>query len=254
LSGDRSAATVAGRPIRLSDVERRASRLRNDPAVRRLGPADDAADDWITRWAVRHLVGEAVLDYEIRGATEPAPADRPEEAVRRLIRRVTAHVAISEQEVRAYYERNAELYRCSERRRVHYVAVERRRDAVGAARRLMAGGVGITGVEGYSEMELRRGEYVGDFEAAVFAARIGEVVGPIRTEHGWLVARVDEIAPEATVPYEVARPAIAHELLELASVRAFDDWLERRRLELARIVPAFEHPAHPVHGYPRHRH
>jgi parvulin-like peptidyl-prolyl isomerase len=103
-------------------------------------------------------------------------------------------------------------------------------------------------------MELRRGDYVGDFEAAVFAARIGDVVGSARTEHGWLVARVDEIAAESTMPYAVARSAIADELLEVARARAFDEWLESRRHELSRVAPDYEHPGHPRHGQMRHRH
>jgi hypothetical protein len=69
-----------------------------------------------------------------------------------------------------------------------------------------------------------------------------------------MVARVDEIASASTVPYSDARSAIAEELLEVARARAFDDWLELRRHELARVAPQLGHPADPVHGQPRHRH
>jgi hypothetical protein len=252
LSGDRSAARVAGRPIRLSDVEERASRLRNEPTAWHLGPARGAADDWVVRWAVRQLVGEAVMNHVIRG--EPGLIGGPEDAIRRLVHRVTGPIRISEQDVRRYYERNADLYRIPERRRVSYIALGDRRDAVRAGRRLIAHGAQASSADRCAEMELQRGAYVGALEAAVFAARIGDLVGPLRTEHGWLVARVDAITPAAAVPYEVARPAIAHQLLEVARTRAFDDWLELRRLELARIAPDYEHPAHPLHGQPRHRH
>jgi hypothetical protein len=238
----------------VSAVEERAWNLRYGPDGRHLGPARGAADDWISRWAVRQLVGEAVMDHEIRDAAEPGPIDRPEDAIRSLVGRVTDAVAISEEEVRAYYARNVDRYRFPERRRVRYIALPNRTDAVRAGRRLMAGGTATSGADGYDDMELQRGDYAGAFEAAVFAARIGDLVGPVRTEHGWLVARLDQITAATTVSFEVARPAITHELLEVARARAFDDWLEQRRLELGLIAPEYEHPAHPLHGQPRHRH
>jgi parvulin-like peptidyl-prolyl isomerase len=79
-------------------------------------------------------------------------------------------------------------------------------------------------------------------------------VGPIPTEHGWQVVRVDAIVPERSAPFEEVSEAIATELLAAARARAFSEWLEQRRQALAVIEPAYEHPSHPVHGMPRHRH
>jgi hypothetical protein len=255
LSDDRIAATVGGRPIRLSDVEARASILRARPALRHLGPAGSGVDDWILRWAVQQLVGEAVLDCEIRDATTSAGTHGLDAAIQRLVRRVTEPIRISEHEVRSHYERNLDRYRSPERRRVSYVALTNKPDAVRARRRLIASRTErSTRADRNDVMDLRRGDYAGEFEAAVFAARSGDVVGPTRTEHGWLVARVDEITAESTVPYAVARSAIAAELLEIARARAFDDWLDVRRRELGRVAPDYEHPGHPLHGQLWHRH
>jgi hypothetical protein len=191
----------------------------------------------------------------MRWAAEPGATDPADAAIRRLVRRITEPIRISDQDVRTYYERNLDRYRSPERRQVSCAALANRQDAVRARLRLIAGGTEPSrGADREGVMELRRGDYVGDFEAAVFDARIGEVVGPIRTEHGWLVARVDEIVDEATVPFEDAAAGIADELLEVARARAFDEWLEHRRLELGRVAPEFEHPAHPLNGQPRHRH
>lgn len=212
-------------------------------------------EDWILRWAVQQLIGEAVLDHEIGEATESAGTDRVDAAIQRLVDRVTEPVRISEQEVRSYYERNLDRYRSPERRRVRYVALTNRPDAARARRRLSADRTEPSGdADRQGVMDLQRGDYVGDFEAAVFAARVGDVVGPARTEHGWLVARVEEVMAESTVPFAVAGSAIADELLEVARARAFDEWLESRRHELVRVAPEYEHPGHPVHGQPRHRH
>jgi [acyl-carrier-protein] S-malonyltransferase len=79
-------------------------------------------------------------------------------------------------------------------------------------------------------------------------------VGPIQTEHGWHVARVEVVVEESYVPYAEARPAIEAELLTAARASAFAVWLEQRRADLVTIEPEFEHPAHPFHGLPSHRH
>ena len=56
------------------------------------------------------------------------------------------------------------------------------------------------------------------------------------------------------VPFEKARSAIEDDLLFAARARAFDEWLDRRRAALAVFEPGFEHPGHPIHGVPSHRH
>jgi PPIC-type PPIASE domain len=252
VSRDRSAAEVAGRAILVSDVEERASLLRRGPAARHVGPS--AADDWIHRWAVQQLIGEAVLDHELRVPPGSPDPDDPAGAIRRLVARVTEPVRIPEAVVRSFYERNLDRYRSPERRRVTYASFADGRAAARARRRLAAGAEPMRDGDRWSSMKLSRGDYVGPFEAAVFAAHVGDVVGPMPVDHGWLVARVDEIAEASTTPYATVRSAIADELLDVARARAFDEWMERRRSELSRVTPAYEHPAHPVHGQPRHRH
>jgi parvulin-like peptidyl-prolyl isomerase len=103
-------------------------------------------------------------------------------------------------------------------------------------------------------MDVRRGEFAGPLEEAIFAAREGQVLGPIRSELGWHVARLDSVTPAGVVTYVDARPAIEAELLAAARLTAFGQWLDRRRDALAVIEPAFAHPADPAHGFPSHRH
>ena len=102
--------------------------------------------------------------------------------------------------------------------------------------------------------DVHRGEFTGPFEDAVFGAEIGAIVGPIQTEHGWHVARVEAAANDAYLPLAEVRPGIEAELVAAARTQVFAAWLERRRSALTVIEPEFEHPAHPIHGVPSHRH
>jgi [acyl-carrier-protein] S-malonyltransferase len=216
----------------------------------------------LERWVVQELVAEAVLAHEIRahgiamdtrsGAQPDSPGGPagaiPPAAVERLVELVTAQVTVADDDLRGYYERNQDLYRLPETRRISLSVLSDENLAMEAAGRLADGGD-----EG-TDLDVRRGELVGPLEDAIFGARTGAVIGPILTESGWHVARLKGTIRASVVTYEEARPSIEAELLIAARRRAFDEWLERRRKALARIEPDFEHPAHPMHGLPSHRH
>jgi [acyl-carrier-protein] S-malonyltransferase len=242
-------ATVAGRPISVSELDARLDTIRRGPRGRHVPP--EGGDAWLRfrRWVVQELVTEAVIAHEASATSLADGVGEPGAETGRLFELVTAGVTVPEQQVREYHQRNADLFRRSEARRIHVLVVPDERVARGAA------SSGQAGLDAAAQaLELHRGEYAGPLEDAVFAAAAGEVVGPIQTDHGWQVVRVDAIVPEGSVPYEEASEAIATELLAAARARAFSEWLEQRRQALAVIEPAYEHPSHPVHGMPRHRH
>jgi hypothetical protein len=286
-------ASVAGRPIPLSRLEERVAELRRGPRRRHLPPDRGAEAITLRRWLLQDLVTDEVLAYEARAAgladdaSAAGPADdarsggsagesnehpnadrRPTlaTAVRDgLIALVTADVSVPEAEVRAYYERNLDLYRHSEARRIRHVLVADEAEARAVRARVDGGGdiaelavrvsrdVGTRDRGGDLGM-VRRGELSGELEEAVFAAAAGDVIGPVHSEHGWHVARVEAAMPETVTPFAEVRHAIEAELLEEARGRVFGEWLAQRRAELAVIDPAYEHPGHPVHGTIRHRH
>jgi [acyl-carrier-protein] S-malonyltransferase len=185
---------------------------------------------------VQELVTEEVLAHEARLAGVPDRVD--------LVERVTAGVSVSEADMRAYYERNGDLYRRPEVRGIRHLLLADEATAREAVDRIGAG----------SRLEVRRGELTGPLEDAIFGAAPGSIVGPIRTEHGWHVARVEDISAPSVVPYAEARSAIEAELLTAARSRAFDAWLESRRAALAVVEREFAHPGDPIHGMPSHRH
>jgi [acyl-carrier-protein] S-malonyltransferase len=163
-------ATVADHVISTEHVDERLADMRRGPRARHIPPDGVGGSETLRRWVVQELVTEAVVAHEARVA---GVAD-----VASLVARVTRDVTIPEGEVRAYYDRNQDLY----------------------------------------ERSRTRG------------------------------------APAFVVPFDEVRGAIEGDLLVAARARAFDEWLERRRAALVVIEPGFEHPGHPIHGVPSHRH
>lgn len=270
-------ATVGGRPVSIERLEERVAEVRRGPRGRHLPPGGGAESIRLRRWIVQELVTEDVLVHEARvaGILDPdarvgqdAPDETPEKlstaAVAMLVDRVTASISVPEGDVRAYYERNRDRYRRREARRIRHIVLADEPSAsqmvrqLAAARESRLAAARSTGPVSRAHVaepvEIHRGEYAGPFEEAIFSAEIGAIVGPIRTEHGWHVARVEAVVEESYVPYAEARPAIEAELRTAARASAFAAWLEVRRAELVTIEPEFEHPAHPLHGLPSHRH
>jgi [acyl-carrier-protein] S-malonyltransferase len=180
-------ATVADHEISAEHVDERLAAMRRGPRARHIPPDGVGGSETVRRWVVQELVMEAVVAHEARAAGIADVLERGRLSptdVASLVARVTADVTVPEGDVRAYYDRNQDLY---ERSGTH-----------GAP-------------------------------------------GTLR-------------APAFVVPFEEVRGAIEEDLLVAARARVFDEWLERRRVALAVIEPGFEHPGHPIHGVPSHRH
>ena len=236
-------ATVAGRPIDLAALEQRMADVRRGPRGRHLPPESAGPEATrLGRWLVQELVTEAVLEHEVVAA---GLSGLSAQALVDLVERVTGDVSVPAADLRAFYDRNPDLYAHPEVRLVRHALVARRDAAEEIARHGVADG---------EELEVRRGELAGELEEALFGARVGDIVGHIRTEHGWHVARVEAITPASMTAFEAVRAAIAEELLAAARARAFGEWLETRCNALAVIEPAYAHPGDPVHGLPSHRH
>ena len=147
--------------------------------------------------------------------TDPAADGRlTASAVGRLVETVTAGVTVTRREVRGYYVRNGDRYRRREARRVRHILLPDAMTTRDAIRRLDAGAdmaelaeeISIdagTRTRGGVLGDVHRGELSGPLEEAIFSAWVGTVFGPIRTEHGWHVARVDA----ASAPH---RPKFLH--------------------------------------------
>ncbi len=260
-------AMVGGRPIPVGRLDARLAEVRRGPRGRHLPPDGGSASVNVRRWIVQELVTEEILAQETgtagtAGDGSPVPSRA---AIARLVDRVTGSVTVPEREIRGYYDRNPDLYRRPEVRRVRHILVAN----AGAAHdvvRSLEGGEAMedlaravstdagTRTDGGFLGDIRRGELAGPLEDALFAAKVGAIVGPYETEHGWHVARVEAVIRETTAPYPEVRGAIDADLRAVARTRAFDEWLEERRRALAIIEPDFAHPADPIHGVPSHRH
>ena len=114
--------------------------VRRGPRGRHLPPDGGYGSVGLRRWIVQELVTEDVLAHEAAGGRfGSSPVRRPRRDVAGLVEHVTSSVTVPEREVRAYYARNRDLYRCREARRVRHILVPDEASARELARRIASG-------------------------------------------------------------------------------------------------------------------
>ena len=157
-------------------------------------------------------------------------------------------VKIEEDDVRARYERDSKRYEQPETVSAHHILIAVKADAndeeVELAKakaedilaRLKAGGDFAEEAKRSSDdpSNKERGGDLGSFpkgrmakpfEDAAFGATVGELVGPVRTQFGFHVIRVDRHDPGRTVPLDevqdsIRRTLVTEKALKLAEARA----------------------------------
>jgi peptidyl-prolyl cis-trans isomerase D len=149
-----------------------------------------------------------------------------------------AGVAASDQEIAAYYNANRETYAPRETRTLSQAVVPDQRTAAAIAARAKGGASleaaaapagGNAAVTSLSDQT--RQAYAGiagdRVAAAVFAAPAGAVVGPVQSDFGWIVAKVQSVKREGGKTLAEARSEIAEKLTTDKRKQAIEDLVTR---------------------------
>lgn len=253
-----SIGTVDGRPVPVGALEDRLAAMYTSRAAGTLPAQGSGERRRVRRWVAQLLLTEELVRAEARslGVTGgadvvigPATTGSLSAAVlanlplaRALLHRVTADVAVTDEDVRAYYERNPDRWARPARVQLRHVLAA---DEEAAATADPARGE----VWDRAVADLPR-----PLAAAVLAATPGEVIGPVRSPFGWHIAQVLTLTPAGRAGAEEMRGAIGGELADAARAEFFDRWLERRRREIVVVEPGFEHPGDPTQPDFSHHH
>jgi len=256
-------ATVAGWPITVAHVRARVAAIRETAAAARLPAPGSPEARRLDRWVARLLVTEAIVLHEAR-AQGLEPRD-PGHAAQLLFTVVVGGLTVSRTQVRDHRAANVDRYGRPASCHVRHILVADEGAARDLVRRVDAGEDFAALARAHSLDAgsrarggdlggVARGTFAGAFEDAAFGAPVGRVVGPVRTEFGWHVLRVEARTAAGVRPHAEAAPAIEADLLAAAGGRAFDDWLRSRRAALADVAPDWLPPCDPRTPDHVHRH
>lgn len=153
-----------------------------------------------------------------------------------------ADVTATDKEIADYYNAHPVAYQAREIRTISQAVTTDRKLAEGIAQRARGGAtIAAAAKPGGSNVAVttsapERQAYASSSgekaAAAVFAAKSGEVIGPIQSEFGWVVAKVDSIKTQGGQTLAAARPKIAEQITAQKRKQAIDDLVDRVQTEI----------------------
>lgn len=214
----------------------------------------------LRRWVAQVLLTEALLDAECRhwglapvpgaladldpvgrvelGSVDAAALEFSAEA-RAVYLAVTAGVTADDDEVDGYLNRHPERFRRPERRVLRHVL------GPDPARLALNDG---------DRLDVSRGDLPSTVDTAVFAARPGAVLAPVRSELGWHLIQVEDVRAAENPDSIRVRALVLAELAPGSRRRHYRRWVDGRRNADVRVMPGYEHPADPRQPDHLHQH
>jgi peptidyl-prolyl cis-trans isomerase C len=198
--------------------------------------------DLLMREALRRGIERRV---DVRGRLEQARRSILLEA---LLREVAENApAISDGELRKYYEENKANFETGERVRVRHILFKEEGKAKEFAQRakngepfdqLMRAAEKVGGTTADLGL-IERGSFDKDFENASFGAPENSIVGPVKTLYGYHVIQVLEKRPAGLAPFEEVKGKIAAELREGAQREVFENLVNglKKQAKIRLTVP-----------------
>ena len=161
---------------------------------------------------------------------------------RQMIRRL---IRVGDDEAKEHYEKNRSTFAIGEQVRIRHILVSK--DDEKLARDLVAR---LDKGEAFGDLAKRyskddftktKGGQLGwvekgqmrwpAMEKAAFGAKVGQVVGPVKTSEGWHVVRVDDINARTEQDFETVKPRIKNILYAQKIQGRIDDWIKGLREE-----------------------
>ncbi len=219
--GDKAAARVAGETIWVSDVKRQAV---SEGLIGEGEPLDVSSD--LFRRTLDEVIDQKLLSREalrLKLQRDPVPQRRLEAARERVLGDLLVESvvdrAVNDSAIRALYDEQQKLSKPSEEISARQILVADQPQAE-AVKKLLDTGASFEalalqrstdqatrfngGSLGYFSLDSMPEAY----QKALAAAQKGQLIGPFKSDSGWVVMRVEDRRPEQPISLEEARPQI----------------------------------------------
>jgi len=155
----------------------------------------------------------------------------------KIFESVTKGVKVSDAEVAAFYEKNAEQFSTPESREVRHILVKTRALAEQIAAELEAGGEFAVLAKRHSsdtgskesggKLTVTRGQTVAPFDKQAFALAKNELSAPVKTEFGFhLIEPLSAVKKAAKAPLKEVENDIRQQLLQTKKNEAMTKWVD----------------------------
>ena len=150
-------------------------------------------------------------------------------------------VKVNDTEISTYYESHPEEFAGEETVSASHILVEEEEKAKDLLAKINAGEISFedaakafstcpSGQRGGDLGEFGKGMMVKEFDEAVFAMEVGAMSGPIRTQFGFHIIRLDKKNPPKPISLEEAKPMLQEKLLAEAQQKAYQSKMNQLRI------------------------
>ncbi len=167
-----------------------------------------------------------------------------QQTLEQIYRKVTEGVAVSDEEVKRFYEENKEYFSVEESARLLRIIVETKEQASKVLERLRAG-EDFSKVASEVSIDPLTKDKAGDLgwverysglisqevEEKIFASPAGAIVGPMQTSGGWEIYRVLEKRPKGYQPLEEVAADIRNYLSQSKANELWQKWIQEEFLK-----------------------
>lgn len=149
-------------------------------------------------------------------------------------------VKVTDEEAREFYQDNITMFEQGLTMKAHHILIEDEAEAKAIKEALVkapktfaevaaAKSKCPSGEKGGDLGEFGEGQMVAEFDIACKEAKIGEIVGPVKTQFGYHIIRVDERNEPQVVGYDKVKDMIKEQLLPRKQGLVFDSFIDELR-------------------------
>ena len=254
-----------------SEVERQVA-LRNE--LRTVGWVTVPAEEFVPAVAIDDAAIQKY--YEANQSRYMTEEQATVEFVELDIDDFAAQASVTEETVRQYYEENKARYTQPGRRHARHILIEAGGDEKAAEEKARRAYERAAAGEDFAALarelsddtgskesggdlgDAERTDFVGPFGDAVWSMKPGEVRGPVKTEFGWHVIKLEGVTPETIQGFEEVRAELETEYRHSQVEKAFGDAqeeLDTRAFEssgdIAAVAAQMKLPVKRVERYTR---
>lgn len=233
----KSLATFAGETVTDTDFLRKAGSLPRELRAAAFRRREDFLND---------LVGERFLLIEAKKRhieKDPEVSSLIEQAKNKILVAKLIQIEVDDKlqfdtdSAQRYYDLHKEDFLTPLMLRASHILVKTKEEADAISAELAAGAdfeetarrksIDTTGIRGGDLGFFQKGQFVSEFENAVFAMKKGEISGPVQSQFGWHIIKLTDRVEPTQRGFETVRPRIEERLILERRSDSFKEYLAK---------------------------
>lgn len=149
------------------------------------------------------------------------------------MRKVLGAITVSDEDAKTYYDENKALFQKPETAHAKHILMENEDEIKDVQKNIESGDITFeeaaqkhstcpSGQQGGDLGDFGRGQMVKEFEDAAFDAELGKMVGPVKTQFGYHLIKVDSKNEAGTSDFEEVKDQVKSNLMQQKQQEAYD--------------------------------